>query len=152
MTRRDMEVASCRINVYLILIQGNKILMMRRKNTGFQDGMYGVPSGKLDQGETIAEALLREAKEEVGIMCVLNDAWHRNAYILHRYSGEGTVAMEFFIRLHSYTGVVQNREEEKCDDVAWFPVDDLPENTIPYVKKGILNALSGVILDEYIWE
>ena len=120
-----MNVASCRINVYLLLIKENKLLMIRRKNTGFQDGMYSLPAGKLDQGETIAEALIREAKEEVGIDVCLNGAWHNNATILHRYSETGTMAIDFFIRLQEYKGTVQNMEENKCDDVSWFLLDIL---------------------------
>ena len=113
----------CQINVYLVLIQNNQLLMMKRANTGFQDGMYSVPAGKLK---------------------------HTN--VLHRYSSEGTVAMDFFIHLHEFSGNLCNMEPEKCDEIAWVSLDAIPKNTIPYVKKGILNSIRGIILDEHIWE
>ena len=142
----------CQINVYLVLIQSNQLLMMKRANTGFQDGMYSVPAGKLDQGETISQALVREAKEEVGIDIFVGDGWLKHTNVLHRYSSEGTVAMDFFIHLHEFSGNLCNMEPEKCDEIAWVSLDAIPKNTIPYVKKGILNSIRGIILDEHIWE
>jgi 8-oxo-dGTP diphosphatase len=44
-----------------IVVQDKKILITTKKN-----GEYRFPGGKLEEGETIQEALLREVKEEVG--------------------------------------------------------------------------------------
>lgn len=142
----------CQVNVYLILIQREKILMMKRANTGFKDGMYSLPAGKLERGETVHQALVREAQEEVGVDISMNSDWLKSTNILHRYSKEGTVAFDFFQRAHTFKGAVENREPEKCDEVIWVPLNELPANTIPYVKKGILNSLNGILLDEYVWE
>lgn len=142
----------CRINVHLILINDGHILMIKRANTGFMDGMFSVPAGKLDQGETIHQALVRETKEEVGIDVSLDHTWMKHASILHRFSELGTVALDFFIRLHEFSGKPCNMEPKKCDEVTWVPLKSIPENTVPYVKRAILNSLHGVILDEHIWE
>ena len=48
-----------------ILEKEGKILMIRRYNTGFADGMYTLPSGKVDLEETFVEASHRETLEEV---------------------------------------------------------------------------------------
>ncbi|HIE41446.1 MAG TPA: NUDIX domain-containing protein, partial [Candidatus Aenigmarchaeota archaeon] len=53
--------------VYLVLIKDNKILLSRRFNTGFHDGEYSFPAGHLDGNETLIQAMVREAKEEIGI-------------------------------------------------------------------------------------
>lgn len=151
--KRISEVQKCQVNVHLILIQGDKILMMRRANTGFKDGMYSLSAGKLDRGETVYEALVREAKEEVGIdVSFIGNDWLKATNVLHRYSKEGTVAMDFFLRTHQFSGIPKNMEPGKCDEVVWMTLDSMPENTIPYVKKGVLNSLQGLVLDEYIWE
>lgn len=143
----------CQVNVYLILLQDEKILMMRRANTGFKDGMYSLPAGKTDPGETIWEAIIREAQEEVGVeIAPQKKEWMKTTYILHRYSHQGTVAFDFFLLLKEFNGTVQNKEPHKCDDLAWIPINNLPPNTIPYVKRGISNALNGIIFDEYIWD
>lgn len=126
--------------------------MLKRANTGFMDGMYSLPAGKMDEGEKINHALAREAKEEVGIDISHADEWLNNTSILHRYTKKGTVAMDFFFRHSKFTGTPRNMEPKKCDEVAWFPLNAIPENTIPYIKRGIQNSLQGIVLDEHIWD
>lgn len=53
--------------VFLLLIKNNKVLLLKRQNTGYADGKYSLVSGHVDKGETMQEAIIREAKEEAGI-------------------------------------------------------------------------------------
>ena len=54
-------------SVYLVLIKNNKILLLRRFNTGFMDGYYSLPAGHVESNETLTSAMVREAKEEIGM-------------------------------------------------------------------------------------
>ena len=61
-----------KVVVFLILSrmkEGKKeVLLQERVNTGYMDGKYDVAvSGHLEKGETLAQAIVREAKEEIGI-------------------------------------------------------------------------------------
>jgi 8-oxo-dGTP pyrophosphatase MutT (NUDIX family) len=53
--------------VYLIVEREEKLLIARRCNTRYEDGNYQVPAGHVDPGELPKEAMIREAKEEIGI-------------------------------------------------------------------------------------
>lgn len=53
--------------VHLVLIQNNQVLLLKRKNTGYQDGNYGLVTGHMEKGETAKQAIIREAQEEAGI-------------------------------------------------------------------------------------
>lgn len=68
-----MEIFSVPVSVHLLLRKDNKILLMRRKNTGFADGMYSMPAGKLEPKESVEDAIIREAREEINID-IKNDA------------------------------------------------------------------------------
>lgn len=44
-----------------------EILLVKRKQDDFMGGIYEIPSGNLEKGESIYEALLRETKEETNL-------------------------------------------------------------------------------------
>lgn len=52
------------------IIKGSKILVIREATQyedGTQEGKYDLPGGRVDMGESIYDALQREAKEETGL-------------------------------------------------------------------------------------
>ena len=59
--------------VHIILINDNKILLQKRKGSKLWPGYYALPAGHIDEGETQYDALVREAKEELGIEINTND-------------------------------------------------------------------------------
>ena len=50
-----------------MLIKDGKVLLLRRSHTGFGDGMYALPGGKIDDNESPVQAIVRELAEEIGI-------------------------------------------------------------------------------------
>ena len=55
------------IAAHLLVMRGDELLFGRRVNTGFSDGMWHLPAGHLDAGESVTAAAIREAAEEIGI-------------------------------------------------------------------------------------
>lgn len=51
----------------LLLRKDNKILLAMKKR-GFGEGKYNGVGGKLEEGETPEEAMIREANEEIGVI------------------------------------------------------------------------------------
>ena len=124
---------------YLVLFRDGKVLLSQRANTGYYDGYFGLVSGHVEGKETFTEALIREAFEEAGIQLKFKDL--ETCHFMHRYedlnSTGSKVRVDVFILAKSWRNEIINREPEKCSRLDWFSLNDLPENTIPYIKSAI---------------
>lgn len=119
--------------VYLLLEKEGKFLIIRRYNTGYQDGFYDLPAGHVEEGELPTEALIREAKEEVGID--LMSGKFELAHVLYRAKHNDTGdRVDFFFRARAWNGEVVNAEPHKCDDLKWVSMSELPGNMNPHVR------------------
>lgn len=135
-------------SVYLLLEKNSKILLMRRCNTGFEDGNYGLFAGHAEEGETLTNALQREVLEEAGI--VLDTKKVQLVHTMHRNCGDHE-RIDFFFTTDSWEGEITNMEPDRCDHFDWFDLNDLPENTIKYITKAIDHWQKGVIYSEFGW-
>lgn len=138
---------------YLVLMKDNKILMLRRFNTGFQDGKYGLVSGHLDGNETFKQCMIREAKEEAGID--LKEDYMEIVHAMHRREMANPVELreriDLFIKVEKWQGKIRNMESEKCDGLSWFSLDNLPKNTIPYIKFALECINKNILYSEFGW-
>lgn len=135
------------VTVHLILERDDKVLLLRRANTGFMDGWLSLPAGHLESGETLLTAAVRELHEEVGLR-VKEEEFVLHA-IMHRRTHDREY-MHTFFRATNWEGVAENVEPEKCDLVGWFPRSPLPDRLIPYVKSALLASPGSALVDG--WE
>ena len=135
------------IAVHLLLVQDSKVLLLRRYDTGYEDGNYGVVAGHLEGDEEIMDSMAREAREEAGIE--IPSSALQVVGVMHRRSD--TEYVDFFLAASSWCGEIQNMEPEKCDELAWFRLDSLPDNVIPYVRRGISSYFRGQWFDSLGW-
>jgi len=133
-----------RCAVYLFLIKANKLFLIQRKNTGWEDGKYGVPSGHLEENETVREAVFREAKEEAKIDIEKNKL--KIVHIMHRKSNFDYIDLYFTIK--NWKGEPTNAEEGKSDKYGWFSFDNLPNNTLTNIKVAFENYRNSILLSE----
>ena len=59
------------VAVGIIIDDKNNILIALRHPDAHQGGLWEFPGGKLEQGETVQQALRRELSEELGIEAVI---------------------------------------------------------------------------------
>jgi ADP-ribose pyrophosphatase YjhB (NUDIX family) len=134
--------------VHLLLLKDRRVLLARRANTGYEDGKWSVPAGHLDGGESVRQAAVREASEEVGAELDLGNV--RFAHVMHRRKPDEE-RVDFFVLCERWVGPVRIAEPEKCTELTWATATDLPYDTIPYVRHGIERALAGDPYSEFGW-
>jgi 8-oxo-dGTP diphosphatase len=135
-------------SIYLFLIQDEKILLLRRFQTGYEDGNYGLPAGHMDGNETARESCAREVREEIGIEIDPEDL--TVVHVMHRKEAHDE-RIDFFMTATTYAGEIRNMEPHKCDELTWHPLDALPPNTIEYIRVALNHFRNGVLYSEYGW-
>ena len=133
------------VTVHLWFLRNDQILLARRFNTGYADGQYSVPAGHLDGGETVMDAAAREAEEEVGVQLKPEDLIFST--VMHRMEEDERV--DFFVHVRHWQSEPLNAEPDKCDDLRWVDIDQLPANLVPYVRQALRNHLAGIPFDEF---
>ncbi len=100
-------------------VLGDKVLLGMKKR-GFGAGRWNGFGGKVEEGETIDEAVVREIREEVGI----TDGRLSKVGILDFSFQENDKVLEVHVyRLENFTDTSIETEEMKP---AWFSVDEIP--------------------------
>jgi len=136
------------MGVFAVFVRDNKILLARRCNTSFADGSYSLPAGHLEPGESLAAGMIRELEEEVGVKV---EAAQLNIVHVQSYNAEDGHRIHVYFQVMPPYGEPQNKEPEKCDDLSWFPLDALPENTLPYVRAILERIQQGKMYSETMW-
>lgn len=118
--------------VHVFLTRHQKILLARRANTGFEDGNYGPVGGHLEPDESLLECAIRECQEEIGVTLVPTAVHIVGVTHYTSPTGDG---IDFFLHATDWQGEPTPLAE--CDELCWVSLDDLPVNTIPFVKRAL---------------
>ncbi len=133
--------------VSLVLIRDGTVCLLRRANTGYQDGKYCFPAGHKEPGETPIAAAAREALEETGIVVDPSIIVHRHT--MHRRCTDPIPheRVAFFFTADAWEGEPRNAEEAKCDHLDWFLLEALPD-MVPYMRSALEHIRAGKIYSE----
>lgn len=120
----------------IIMDNDNKILLQKRKGSKLWPGYYALPAGHIDEGENQYDALVREAKEELDIE--INPKDIINSYVVLRrnfFEIDGKKLepyIDYYFEISKYKGIPKIVELNKCEELIWSNIDDLPEPFINY--------------------
>jgi 8-oxo-dGTP diphosphatase len=121
------------VAVHLFLLRENHVLLLRRANTGYEDGNYRVVAGHLDGEERVTQAASREAYEEVGAR--LHPVDVTVVGVMQRLSNDAR--LDCFLVATAWGGTLVNQEPDKCSELRWCALDALLSNTIPSVRAAL---------------
>ncbi|TVO59543.1 NUDIX hydrolase [Denitromonas ohlonensis] len=128
-----VAVAGIPTGVHVILPQAGAVLLMRRANTGFFDGLFSLPGGHVEAGESIRMAAIREMAEELDVCLTVADL--DLVGVVHRLSD--TNRIDFFLRARRWQGEPRRAEPDKCDALGWYSPAALPANTVAYIREAL---------------
>ena len=131
-----MRHAGIPTGVHVLLERGGRVLLMRRAGTGFFDGLYSLPGGHVEEGESLRMAAVREMREELGIG--VSEAALSVVGVVHRRSDSNRI--DFFLRAGGWSGEPSIAEPDKCDDLCWCARDVLPDAVVPYIRDALAAA------------
>ena len=120
------------------------VLLLLRQGTGYLDGHWAGVAGHVEADESCIDAAVREAQEEIGVEIRADDldpvcAMHRT-HADHQSIDERA---DFFFQTWTWTGEPRLREPAKAAALRWWPLQHLPNPTVPHEALVLGHLLSG---------
>lgn len=119
--------------------QENSLLFGKRKNC-YGEGMWGLPGGHLEHGESLIDCAKRELKEELGIygtefmLVAMTDNIDERGHYVHA---------SFLLK--SFTGEIQCMEPHLCSEWRFFALNNLPQEIFKPHQKILRAYFSNVL-------
>lgn len=108
--------------VDVLVIENNKILLVKRASHLSNGGKYGLVGGYVNRDETIEEAALREVKEETGYQIEIVRQLRVVDNPNRPQEDRQNVAFVFLAKPVKKVG----EPDDESSEVKWFPLDKLP--------------------------
>jgi mutator protein MutT len=122
-----------KIGVAVIKNKQGQILIDKRLATGLMAGLWEFPGGKIEDGETVAECIEREIKEELDIEIKVGQ---HLITINHTYS-----KFKVTLIVHLCEMLKGEPKPIECQEIRWINISDLRNFAFPEANINIINAL-----------
>lgn len=128
-----------RITTAAIVVRDDKVLLVRR-SVGAIAGLWEFPGGKVDEGETPEEGLVRELREELGVGAEVGRELARSSF---RNRGR-----DFELRAYRVELASTDIELVDHDALQWVDPVRLGEERLAESDRGLLPALEHALKGE----
>jgi mutator protein MutT len=105
--------------------KGELFLMKRGRKAKNEVGRWEAPGGTVDFGETLEQAIVREMQEEFGIDIEVIEQLPATDHLIPEENQHWVPTC--FISKIKAGEIPKITEKEKCEDIGWFALDDLPQ-------------------------
>ena len=129
----------------LIYNNENEVLLMKRSSFIAYGNMYCLPGGHLENNETIVEGMIRELKEEIGVVFSENEL--ELIKVINRKIKDNNY-IDFIFKGYLKDRKVFNLEKEKCTRIIYRTIDKIPKNAIPVLKRIVQDNNMYVSMEE----
>lgn len=116
-----------KVGVAVIVDYGGQFLLGRRKNTGAGDGLWALPGGHLEGGETWEQCAIREMAEETGLE-VVNPRFVTVLNVINHFDKKHFVDIYMAVDLADPIAEPEIMEPDYCAEWRRFSIAYLPTN------------------------
>ena len=116
------------------------LLTKRRADRRDWAGLWGVPAGRLEEGEEVEQALVRELAEEAGLQA-LQFEFLETVYAEEPASGRRYVHNLYLV--NRWEGEAENRSPDEHETIAWVGAAEVASLPMPSRLREILLTLLG---------
>jgi mutator protein MutT len=103
--------------VLAVVVRDGRLLLVRRSHRP-DAGKWGFPGGKIESGETIAAAALRELAEETGLAATAGEVL--TALDVIRHDHDGTLHHYVLVAVHCRWISGEGVAADDAEEAAWF--------------------------------
>lgn len=132
MTTPDLLV---HVAVAVIVNPQQAVLLALRQPHQHQGDLWEFPGGKVESGEAVYDALLRETQEELGLTIISAEPLIQ---VQHDYADK-SVLLDVW-QVNDYNGLPTGQEGQR---LRWSPVSELNPDDFPAANVAIIKAIKG---------
>ena len=116
-----------------VVARGGRVLVTRRREGQLLSGWWEFPGGKIERGESSAQAMVRELREEVGLVITPVASL---AEILHEYP-------HAVVHLHPHLGSCKSGEAQAIEvaECRWVTREELAQLAMLPGNKSLVDGL-----------
>lgn len=110
----------------LLFLRHDDQVLLAMKKRGFGEGRWNGVGGKIEEGETIESAMIRETQEEIGVTPITYEKVGDLRFDEH-FKGEPTLMHVHVFIASTWEGEPAESEEMKPQ---WFSIDSIPYDSM----------------------
>lgn len=121
--KKGIDYIGVGTGAFILNDEGEILLMKRGPKAKNEVGAWMLPGGAVEFNETMRDTIIREVFEELGVHIEIDGQLPAFDHILPD-EGQHWVTNIFTARI--IDGVPEIKEPEKCDEIGWFSLENLP--------------------------
>jgi 8-oxo-dGTP diphosphatase len=114
-----------------------KVLLAKRAKHQHQGGLWEFPGGKVESGESVFDALVREFIEEVGVRITRAEPFQKIKHVYVESDGDKEVLLDVWLS-RQFEGQAQGKENQA---IAWVDISQLDQYSFPQANQAIIDKL-----------